>query len=55
VQLLSKPREKQLETSYGPLLMPKLAQRPLTELAIKKAKPEDKRYDLFDASVRGWA
>ena len=35
--------------------MPKLAQQPLTELAIKKAKPADKRYDLFDASVRGWA
>ena len=33
--------------------MPKLAQRPLTELAIRKAKPADKRYDLFDASVRG--
>jgi integrase len=33
--------------------MPKLAQQPLTELAIKKAKPADKRYDLFDASVRG--
>ena len=33
--------------------MPKLAQQPLTELTIKKAKPADKRYDLFDASVRG--
>lgn len=33
--------------------MPKLAQQPLTELAIRKAKPADKRYDLFDASVRG--
>ena len=32
--------------------MPKLAQQPLTELAIRKAKPADKRYDLFDASVR---
>jgi integrase len=33
--------------------MPKLAQQPLTELAVRKAKPVDKRYDLFDASVRG--
>ena len=33
--------------------MPKLSQHPLTELAIRKAKPTDKRYDLFDASVRG--
>jgi hypothetical protein len=33
--------------------MPKLVQQPLTELAIKKAKPADRRYDLFDASVRG--
>ena len=33
--------------------MPKLAQQPLTELAVRKAKPADKRYDLFDASVRG--
>jgi hypothetical protein len=29
--------------------MPKLAQQPLTELAVRKAKPADKRYDLFDA------
>lgn len=33
--------------------MPKLALQPLTELAIRKAKPADKRYDIFDASVRG--
>ena len=33
--------------------MPKLVQQPLTELAIRKAKPADKRYDLFDAGVRG--
>jgi len=33
--------------------MPKLARNPLTELAIRKAKPAEKRYDLFDASVRG--
>ena len=33
--------------------MPKIVQQPLTELAIRKAKPADKRYDLFDASVRG--
>jgi integrase len=33
--------------------MPKLTQQPLTELAIRKAKPTGKRYDLFDASVRG--
>ena len=33
--------------------MPKLAQQALTELAVRKAKPADKRYDLFDASVRG--
>ena len=35
------------------IAMPKLAQQPLTELAVRKAKPVDKRYDLFDASVRG--
>ena len=33
--------------------MPKLAQQALTELAVRKAKPAGKRYDLFDASVRG--
>ena len=33
--------------------MPKLALQLLTELAIRKAKPADKRYDIFDASVRG--
>ena len=33
--------------------MPILTQQPLTELAIRKAKPTGKRYDLFDASVRG--
>ena len=33
--------------------MPKIVQQPLTELAIRKAKPARKRYDLFDASVRG--
>ena len=33
--------------------MPKLTQQPLTELAIRKAKPTGKRYDLFDASLRG--
>ena len=33
--------------------MPKIVQQPLTELAIRKAKPASKRYDLFDASVRG--
>mgnify|MGYP001192240676 CR=1 FL=1 len=33
--------------------MPKLATQPLTELSIRKAKPAIKRYDLFDASVRG--
>ena len=35
------------------VFMPKLAQQPLTELSIRKAKPANKRYDLFDASVRG--
>ena len=33
--------------------MPKLAQQPLTELVVRKAKPADKCCDLFDASVRG--
>ncbi len=33
--------------------MPKVAQQALTELSVRKAKPADKRYDLFDASVRG--
>lgn len=33
--------------------MPKLVQQSLTELTIRKAKPADKRYDLFDASARG--
>ena len=33
--------------------MPKLARQPMTELAIKKAKPAEQRYDLFDASLSG--
>jgi integrase len=33
--------------------VPKLVQQSLTELTIRKAKPADKRYDLFDASARG--
>ena len=33
--------------------MPKLVNRPLTELAIKKAAKMTARYDIFDASVRG--
>ena len=33
--------------------MPKIVHQPLTELTIRKAKPADKRYDLFDASMRG--
>ena len=33
--------------------MPKLVNRPLTELAIKKAAKATARYDIFDASVRG--
>ena len=33
--------------------MPKLVNRPLTELAIKKAAKATARYDMFDASVRG--
>ena len=33
--------------------MPKLVNRPLTELAIKKAAKTTARYDIFDASVRG--
>ena len=32
--------------------MPKIAQQTLPDLAIRKAKPAAKRYDLFDASVR---
>ena len=35
------------------MLVPKLVQQSLTELTIRKAKPADKRYDLFDASARG--
>ena len=33
------------------VFMPKLAHQPLTELSIRKAKPAEKRYDLFDASA----
>ena len=36
----------------GRNLMPKLAQHPLTELAIRKVKPSDKRYNCFDIKVQ---
>ena len=33
--------------------MPKLVSKPLTDLAVRKARPKDKRYDLYDAALRG--
>ena len=32
--------------------MPKLKDKPLTAMAVDKLKPQDKRYDVFDATVR---
>ncbi|MBT6309368.1 MAG: DUF4102 domain-containing protein, partial [Rhodospirillaceae bacterium] len=34
--------------------MPKLVSKSLTDLAVRKARPADKRYDLFDAALRGF-
>ena len=34
--------------------MPKLVSKPLTDLAVRKARPKDKRYDLYDAALRGF-
>ena len=34
--------------------MPKLVRKPLTDLAVRKARPKEKRYDLFDAALRGF-
>jgi integrase len=33
--------------------MPKLMEKPLTAMAVEKLKPKDKRFDAFDATVRG--
>jgi integrase len=33
--------------------VPRLMERALTAVAVEKLKPKDKRYDAFDASVRG--
>ena len=34
--------------------MPKLVSKPLTDLAVRKARPKDKRCDLYDAALRGF-
>ena len=34
--------------------MPKLVSKPLTDLAVRKARPANKRYDLYDAAMRGF-
>ena len=34
--------------------MPRLVQSQLTDVAVRKAKPTDKRYDLYDAALRGF-
>ena len=34
--------------------MPKLVSKPLTALAVRNARPKDKRYDLYDAALRGF-
>ena len=34
--------------------MPKLVSKPLTDLAVRKARPKDTRYDLYDAALRGF-
>ena len=34
--------------------MPKLVSKALTNLAVRKARPKDKRYDLYDAALRGF-
>ncbi|MBT5034422.1 MAG: DUF4102 domain-containing protein, partial [Rhodospirillaceae bacterium] len=33
--------------------MPRLMEKPLTAMAVEKLKPKDKRYDAYDATVRG--
>jgi integrase len=33
--------------------MPRLKEKPLTAMAVEKLKPQDKRYDAYDATVRG--
>jgi len=34
--------------------MPKIVEKVLTEIAVRNAKPKDKRYDLYDAALRGF-
>ena len=34
--------------------MPKLVSKAFTNLAVRKARPKDKRYDLYDAALRGF-
>lgn len=34
--------------------MPKLVSKALTDLAVRKARPAEKRYDLYDAALRGF-
>jgi len=34
--------------------MPKLVSKALTELTVRKARSKDKRYDLYDAALRGF-
>lgn len=34
--------------------MPKLVNRSLTDISVRKARPKDKRYDLYDAVLRGF-
>ena len=34
--------------------MPKLVSKLLTDLAVRKARPKEKRYDLYDAALRGF-
>ena len=34
--------------------MPKLVSKPITDLAVRKARPKEKRYDLYDAALRGF-
>ena len=34
--------------------MPKLVNKPLTDVAVRKARPNEHRYDIFDAALRGF-
>ena len=34
--------------------MPKLVSAALTDMAVRKARPKDNRYDLYDAALRGF-